>query len=107
MKSYEGIFVVDPELSEPDQEKVRESIEELIKKNQGTVDHVEKWGKRKLAFRLHKRHEGVYFVVRFTALQETVAKLEKADHLKESIIRSMIVVAEETQAAPATAVPVT
>ena len=100
MKAYEGMWVVDPELKEEDQEKIRESVEELIKRHEGTVDHVEKWGKRKLAYRLKKRHEGVYYVLRFKAPEDVVAKLEKANRLNESIIRSLIVTLDGAADAP-------
>jgi len=91
MNNYEGVFVVDPELKEDEQGKMENSIKDAIAKQKGVVETVEKWGKRRLAYRIRKKREGFYYLVNFKAAPETVATLEKAYRLNESILKLMFI----------------
>ena len=91
MRKYEGVFIIDPQLSEDEQKKKTQVIQEAIKKLDGQVDGVEPWGKRKLAYRINKKNEGAYYLMRFQIASDAIAKLYKAYRLDDSILRVMIV----------------
>lgn len=91
MNSYEGIFVVDPELKEEDQAKIQDSIKQGIAKQSGEVESVENWGKRKLAYKVNKCRDGVYYFVRFKADPAAISKMNKGYKLNESILKTLIV----------------
>lgn len=91
MSDYEGIFVVDPELKEEDLQKVEDSIKDTIAKQSGVVENVEKWGKKKLAYRINRRRDGVYLYVRFKADPLAISKMNKAYELNESILKTLII----------------
>ena len=91
MNNYEGVFVVDPELNQENQDKVEALIKDTISKQNGVVENVEKWGKRRLAYRVKKRREGYYYLINFKAEPKDIINLEKTYKLNESIIKLMIV----------------
>ncbi|MFH1406587.1 MAG: 30S ribosomal protein S6 [Candidatus Omnitrophota bacterium] len=91
MRNYEGIFILNPQLTEDEQKKRTQTIQETIKKLDGQVDSVEPWGKRKLAYRINRNNEGAYYLMRFQISPESITKLYKAYKLDDSILRVMIV----------------
>jgi len=91
MNKYEGVFIVDSQLSEDAQKKKSEAIQETVKKLDGTIDGIEAWGRKKFSYRIDKKREGVYYLLRFQAQPDAIAKLYKTYRLDESILRVMIV----------------
>ena len=91
MNNYEGIFVIDPELNEEDQGKIQDSIKEGITKQSGVVESVENWGKKKLAYKVSKRRDGVYYFVKFKAEPVAISKMNKGYKLNESILKTLII----------------
>lgn len=91
MKNYEGIFILNPTLAEDVIEKQNTAIQELIKKSEGSVVNVDKWGKKQLASKIKKFNEGVYFFMNFKAQPKSITTIEKALKLNESVIRAFIV----------------
>lgn len=95
MPYYETVVVVDPTSEEGTDEKHLAAIRDVISAQQGTIAKVEHWGKRKLAYSIRHKREGIYFLVEFEAPGDTVAKLEQYCRLQESIIRYLTVSREE------------
>lgn len=91
MPYYETVVVVDPTSEEGTDEKHLSAIKDLISGQKGTVTKVEHWGKRKLAYSIRHKREGIYFLVEFEAPGDTVAKLEQYSRLQESILRYLTV----------------
>ncbi|WP_226346814.1 30S ribosomal protein S6 [Agilicoccus flavus] len=90
MRQYEIMIIVDPEV---DDRQVASSLERflsVITKDSGTVDNVDVWGRRRLAYEIKKRSEGVYVVVSFTAESATAKELDRQLGLSEQILRTKL-----------------
>jgi small subunit ribosomal protein S6 len=91
MRKYETIFIQNPIL---DAEAVKANIEKfkgIIENGGGTVDNVDFWGKRKLAYEIKKVSEGYYTLFNFTAGPELPKELDRVFRITDGIIRHIIV----------------
>lgn len=87
---YEGLFIINSDLAEDSRDKVIEEIEKGIAFAKGKVIDVDRIGKKKLAYKIKKRSEGVYVNIKFEAPSEGIAVLNKKLKLKEDIFRVFI-----------------
>lgn len=90
MGLYEGLFIVQPDLSEETQKNVFTQIESPITKQGGTIETAQEWGRRPLAYPIRKKKEGVYYLVRFQLDPKGIAPLRKGYSLNEMILNSLI-----------------
>jgi small subunit ribosomal protein S6 len=67
MRIYENVLIVRPDVEEEQIDQIVEQFRGLITGGGGTLDEVDKWGKRRLAYRIGKYEEGYYVVLRFTS----------------------------------------
>ena len=91
MKKYETIFILNPSL---DEETVKANIEKfkgVIENGGGTVENVDFWGKRKLAYEISKLSEGYYTLINFTAGTELPRELDRIFRITDGVIRHIIV----------------
>ena len=91
MRKYETIYIQNPIL---DEEAVKANIEKfkgIIENGGGTVDNVDFWGKRKLAYEIKKVSEGYYTLFNFTAGPELPKELDRVFRITDGIIRHIIV----------------
>lgn len=91
MKAYELLFFVDPACDEETRAGVMKRIEVAITAEGGTVDNVEDWGKRKLAYEIDKLTEGDYTLVNFHADPTQIAELDRVLRINDAVKRHMIV----------------
>ena len=81
-----------------DEEKIKAAVQlvqDVIKKIGGTVDKVDEWGKRALAYEVKKQREGYYVVVDFQADPTQISELDRVIKIHEEIIRHIIVKLED------------
>ncbi len=91
MNTYEGLFIIRPDLKEEDVKGVFKMIVETIAKNGGSVKKEESWGKRQMAYSIRKSREAYYYKVDFESAPAAISKLEAAYKLaSDNIIRAMI-----------------
>jgi len=90
MRQYELMIILDPELEERTIQPSLDKFLSVITKGDGTVDNVELWGKRRLAYDINKKSEGIYAVVNFTAESATAKDLDRQLGLNESILRTKL-----------------
>lgn len=93
-REYETVFILDPGLEEP---KVNEEVERaaaLIRDHGGTVDEIERWGRRRLAYEIGRKRDGVYTLLRYHAEGPAVKELERRLRLNESVLRALTVVVD-------------
>ena len=90
MNSYETLFVVDATLTEEDVKATVEKFTALIAEN-GTIDSVDEWGKRKLAYPINDKNDGYYVLVNFKSEGEFPAELERLFGINENILRSIVI----------------
>jgi len=89
MNKYEVMFILNPELSEEDNQAVIVKFKDMIAEN-GTVENLVEWGKRRLAYLIQDFTEGYYVIIEFTSDPEFPAELDRVMRINDSIIRHMI-----------------
>lgn len=94
MKEYETIFVLEPNFDDAAVDQEIEKIKEIVSQDGGEVVAVEKWGRRKLAYEIRKKKEGIYTLIRFKALATVLPLLARRYHLNENLLRHMTVLYE-------------
>ncbi|SEH48173.1 MULTISPECIES: 30S ribosomal protein S6 [Atopobiaceae] len=91
MKAYELLYFVDPATTEEARAGVSKRIDVAVTENGGTIDNVEDWGKRKLAFEIDKLTEGDYTLVNFHADPAQIAELDRVLRINDAVKRHMVV----------------
>ena len=91
MNSYELLYILNNELADEAKEQVIEKLNAVVTGNGGTVDNVDKWGTRRLAYPINYKNEGFYVLVNFTAPATLPDELERVMRITDSVIRFMIV----------------
>jgi len=91
MNKYELAVVIKPSLDEEALKAEFESIKELIGRFGGTIEKVDDWGKRRLAYEIQKVNEGFYSFITFDSDNNTPNELEKRMRIKENVLRYLIV----------------
>ena len=90
INNYETIFVINPSLDEEATKAVVEKFKTLIEQN-GTVENVDEWGKRKLAYPINYITEGYYVLINFSSDAQVPSELERIYRISDDIIRSIVV----------------
>lgn len=88
--SYEVVFVIDPILGDEGIAAMVDKFKALVESN-GTLESVDEWGKRKLAYEIDHKTEGYYVLMNFTSGADFPAELDRIFKITEGIIRSLIV----------------
>ena len=88
-EKYEVLYVLNPNLTEEETQAIVEKFKTLIEQN-GTVDEMEEWGKRKLAYEINYLTEGYYVLVKFTYGPELPAELDRILGITDGVIRSLV-----------------
>ena len=91
MKAYELLFFVAPSIDEETRLAVMKRIDTAITADNGTVDNVDNWGKRKLAYEINGLTDGDYTLVDFHADPAAVAELDRVLRITDAVVRHMIV----------------
>ena len=91
MNSYELLYILNNELADEAKEQVIEKLNAVVTGNGGTVDNVDKWGTRRLAYPINYKNEGYYVLVNFTAPATLPDELERVMRITDAVVRFMIV----------------
>ncbi len=94
MHSYETIFIIDAGLDEEATKAVVEKFTNLIAAN-GTVEEVDEWGKRRLAYEIDDKTEGYYVLVNFTSDADFPKELDRQYRITDTVLRTIIVRRDE------------
>jgi small subunit ribosomal protein S6 len=92
MRKYELVCILHPELEENVSKETLERIQNWITESGGSVDKTEVWGRRKLAYMIHKQTTGHYVLMNITLDPKSVGELERNIRFLEPIIRHMLTV---------------
>lgn len=97
MRSYEILFIVRPDIPEEEMDGVVEPLKNVVTAEGGTVDKVDRWGKRKLAYRVRRCREGHYILLQFSTSKgaETVKELERRLRVSDAVIKFLTVRIDE------------
>lgn len=91
MKAYELLFFVAPTIDEETRAGVMKRIETTIASAEGTVDNVDNWGKRKLAYEINGLTDGDYTLIDFHTDPQNIAELNRVLRINDAVVRHMIV----------------
>jgi len=91
MNKYELAVVLSAKIEDEEREATMEKIKEMIARLGGTVNDVEEWGKKRLAYEIQKMKEGFYYFIHFDADSQVPAQLEERMRIAENVLRYLIV----------------
>ena len=101
MLQYETIFVTDPNLAEEEIDELVKSVDHLATSAKGKILKVEKWGKRRLAYTVGRREEGIYVLMILEIPTDMVKELDRRYRMNDRILRHLTVrVENEAQLGP-------
>jgi len=95
LKKYEAMFIVATDLSEQRIEEIMKELSQPIVQDGGRVEAPKFFGKRKLAYRIKKKDEGLYYILEFESEPTTASKLDNIYRLKDFLIRYLITAREK------------
>ena len=95
MRNYEIIFIVRPDATEEDVEKLISQMEGVVTGTGGKLEKVEKMGRRRLAYRVAKQREGIYILFRVQGSGDTVKEFERRLKVMDTVIKYMTVRIDE------------
>ncbi len=89
MTEYEILLLLDPDLPEEKQGEVVGRVRTLIEQGGGTVERHDAWGRRRLAYPIQKKEEGVYHLVSFTSEADTLDELSRVLKIDDDVLRHL------------------
>jgi len=90
VRAYEVMVILDPSLEERTVEPSLDKYLNVIRKDGGSVENVDVWGRRRLAYEIRKNAEGIYAVINLTAESATVKEFDRQLGLNESVLRTKV-----------------
>jgi len=91
MRHYELMVILDPDLEERTIGPSLDRFLSVVRSSGGSVEKVDIWGRRRLAYEIDKRVEGIYAVVDVQAEPATVRELDRQLNLNESVLRTKVI----------------
>jgi small subunit ribosomal protein S6 len=101
MRQYELLVILDPGLDERTVQPSLETFLNVVRTDGGSVEKLEVWGKRRLAYEIEKNVEGIYALLEVTCEPATVAELDRQLGLNESVLRTKVLRLERKRVAAA------
>ncbi|WP_049575256.1 30S ribosomal protein S6 [Streptomyces sp. SBT349] len=90
MRHYEVMVILDPELEERAVAPLIETFMSVVREGNGKVEKVDTWGRRRLAYEINKKPEGIYSVIDLQAEPGIVKELDRQMNLNESVMRTKV-----------------
>ena len=91
MRHYEVMVILDPELEERTVAPSLDTFLNVIKTDGGSVEKVDIWGKRRLAYEIDKKTEGIYAVLDLNCTPAAVQELDRQLNLNEAVLRTKVI----------------
>jgi small subunit ribosomal protein S6 len=87
--NYEILLMLDPDVADERQEEILARTRELVERGGGTWVRHDIWGRRRLAYEIAHKHEGVYHLLQFDAEPETLEELSRILRITDGVMRHM------------------
>jgi len=94
-RHYEVMVILDPTLEERTIAPSLDAFLNVVKQDGGTVEKVDVWGRRRMAYEINKHAEGIYAIVDLQASPAAVQELDRQLNLNESVLRTKVLRPEE------------
>ncbi len=94
-RTYEVMYIIDPETSEENIGKLNESVGKLVETEGGSVVKVDEMGRRKLAYQINKKKEGYYVLFEIEGSGQEIAELERRMRVNDAVLRYITVRVDE------------
>jgi small subunit ribosomal protein S6 len=91
MNNYELLYIIDNDLAEEAKEALIAKLNGVVTDNGGSVETVDKWGTKKLAYPINFKNEGYYVLVNFTAPAALPSELERVMRITDGVVRFMVI----------------
>jgi len=91
MRQYELMVILDPELEERTVAPSLDQFLNVVRNAGGSVDKVDIWGRRRLAYEIDKKSEGIYAVIEMNAEPDAVKELDRQLNLNEAVLRTKVI----------------
>ena len=91
MRKYEVMVILDPDLEERTVAPSLDTFLNVIKQDGGSINKVDIWGRRRLAYEINRKTEGIYAVLDITSTPTAVAELDRQLNLNESVVRTKVI----------------
>lgn len=91
MRLYETVYILRPELTEEQINQTIERLNGIINKGGGEVKNLERWGKKRLAYKIEKERYGHYILMHFNGEPDLVRELERNYRLSEDVMRYIVI----------------
>jgi small subunit ribosomal protein S6 len=88
---YEIMIILDPEADEEQQQEILERVQQLIRDGGGTVEHVDDWGRRKIAYPIRKHADGRYVVITSEGVPAALGEIERVLSISDVVLRAFFV----------------
>ena len=92
---YEVLFIADPNLGEPEVDALTATIQGYAEKEGGRIQKVEKWGKKRLAYNIHKHQEGYYVLIVVEGKASLVKEVERRIRVTDGVVKFITVRVDE------------
>ena len=90
LRAYEVMVILDPDLEERTVAPSLDTYLNVVRNDGGTIENIDVWGRRRLAYEIDKKPEGIYAVVDLTAEPDTVKELDRQLNLSDAVLRTKI-----------------
>lgn len=94
MQKYEGALILLSNLESEVRTAEIEKVKNIITERQGTIEKVNEWGQRRLAYEIDKKRDGYYVIINFTSNADAVNEIDRICKISDNFIRHMITVDE-------------
>jgi small subunit ribosomal protein S6 len=84
------MIILDPDLEERTVQPSLETFLNVIRQDKGTVDKIDIWGRRRMAYEIQKKAEGIYVVLDLTCTPQAVAEMDRQLNLNEAVLRTKV-----------------
>ena len=91
LRQYEVMVILDPDLDERTVAPSLDTYLNVVRQSGGSVENVDIWGKRRFAYEINKKSEGIYAVIDLTAEPAAVKELDRQLTLNESVVRTKVI----------------
>ncbi len=91
MRRYEMMIILDPSLEEQTVQPSLDQFLSVVSADGGNIDKIDVWGRRRLAYEIEKKPDGIYAVIDMVAKPETVHELDRQLSLNEAVLRTKII----------------